>query len=134
MCPTFFSEDNSVTRIHDAAASTGVMAAGISGMEIGYDYFILAVIGGMIGLIRWFHAYSHSEPKWSRGVSLSEALVSVMFGFIAMPAAIRAAGENLAKYNLCYPELKILIGAFAAFFAVELTSILIGAIKARSHQ
>lgn len=113
-----------IDKIHDTATGAGVSAAaGIGYLQLGGSYWVLASAGGLIGLLHWFHAWAHADPPWTRAQSLSEATKSILFGLVVMPAAIDAAGPQLAKWGICTPSVKILIGSVAAFGSVELFGI-----------
>jgi len=113
-----------MTQTHDAAvASATAAAAGVGYLGLGGDYWVLATAGAIIGMIHWFYAWSHADRAWSRAESMSEALKSTLFGLVIMPAAIDASGPFLERYGVGSPSVKILVGAVAAFSAVELFAL-----------
>ena len=122
-----------IDKVHDAATGAGVAAAaGVGYLQLGGSYWTLAAVGALIGLIHWFHAWTHADPAWTRGQTLSEATKSMLFGLVVMPAAIDAAGPQLAKWGVCTPSVKILVGSISAFGAVEIFGIGLKFLKTRS--
>jgi len=122
-----------MTQTHDAALTAATAAAaGIGYLDLGGDYWTLASAGALIGMIHWFHAWSHSDEPWGRAKSMSEALKSTLFGLVVMPAAIDASGPLLSRYGVDTPSVKILVGSVAAFAAVEFFSIGMTWIKGRA--
>jgi len=123
-----------MTQIHDAATGAGVAAAaGVGYLQLGGSYWTLAAVGALIGLLHWFHAFTHADPAWTLSQSVSEATKSMLFGLVVMPAAIDAAGPQLLKWGICTPSVKILIGSISAFVAVELVGIGLNFLRNRSE-
>ena len=91
-------------------------------LSLGGNYWTLAIAGLLIGLVRWFSAYSGANPPWDKKKKTSEAIKSGVFGLVVMPAAIDMAAPTLNKYGVCTPATEILVGVVASFFAVELFS------------
>lgn len=117
-------------RVQNAVNASISAMAGIGYIELGGSYWALAIAGCLIGLVRWFHKVSHSEECDIKSKkSISEAMLSMLFGLLAMPAAIDIADPYLLKYNITAPSVKILIGAIVAFYAVELIPLAFSKIK-----
>jgi len=109
---------------HDVAIQTAALTgAGVSYIQLGGSYWTLAIVGLLIGLVRWFSAYAGSDPQWDKKKRASEAVKSALFGLVVMPAAIDMSTPTLQKYGICTPATEILVGVVASFFAVELFSI-----------
>ena len=105
-----------------AASGAGV---GIAAMNLGISYWMLAVAGGIIGIVHWFHAFSQSDPRWDKIRSMGEAFKSSLFGFVVMPAAIDLSYPVLTKYGIESVSTQIAIGSLTAFTSVELMAILL---------
>jgi len=122
-----------VITYNDAANAAIATAAGVGYLQLGGSYFVLAGVGGLIGLIHWFHAMTHAEPKWSRSQSASEAAKSIFFGLVVMPAAIDMAGPLMKHWGLvATPSTIVLIGAVASFSAVEIFSLGLNFLKRKA--
>ncbi len=118
--------------IRDATSAAIGTAAGLGYLEVGGSYIILAIAGSLIGLLHWFYVYTHKNEDWSKGQSASEALKSMLFGLVVMPAAIDGSEPFLSKWGISTPSVKILVGAISAFAAVEIFSIALEFLRSKA--
>lgn len=96
-------------------------SAGFSLSALSKGYITLFVIGLCIGAIAWYYKKAHSEPKWNKQESFSEALKYFVFGGLAMPATVDASVPLLEKYHIhATVSVQILMGGVVSFLAVEL--------------
>jgi len=115
-----------MTSTHDIAVGTAISAsAGISYLELTGNYYQLAIAGAIIGLINWFYNYTHSANKGEKMAGVSEAIKNMLFGLLVMPSAIDLSSNWLVTIGIpATPSVKILVGALAAFFSVEIVAFL----------
>ena len=112
-----------VTAKTTATEVAALAASGVAATHLGVGYWQLAIAGLLIGFLHWYHGLANAEPEWTKHQSISEALMSAVFGLLAMPASMDLASPVLVKHGIDTPAINMLIGGVAAFVIVELVRI-----------
>ena len=106
--------------------------AGFSLSMLSMGYITLFLIGAVAGGVAWFYKLTHSDPKWSRGEAISEALKQLGFSGLAMPVAVHVATPILHRHNWDDVSVQMLVGFTASFLAVELLGFAFDLFKRRA--